>query len=57
MAGCPLMATDNAILAAALEFADKGWPVFPCHPGTKAPLAVGDKDAEGKPIPRTGGVK
>jgi putative DNA primase/helicase len=45
------------LLAAALDYAAKGWPVFPCHPVTKAPLVAGDKDADGKPIPKTGGVK
>jgi len=30
--------------------------VFPCSPKNKKPLVPRDKDAEGKPIPRTGGL-
>jgi putative DNA primase/helicase len=26
------------MLVAALDYTKKGWPVFPCHPGTKRPL-------------------
>ncbi|GJE00572.1 bifunctional DNA primase/polymerase [Methylobacterium isbiliense] len=41
--------TDNALLLAALAYADRGWPVFPCSPKTKQPLtrkesAPGAKD-------------
>lgn len=34
-------------LEAALEYASRGWPVFPCSPGTKIPFAKsgGSKDA------------
>jgi hypothetical protein len=32
--------------AVALGYAEAGWPVFPCHPETKAPLTEnGFKDA------------
>ena len=24
----------------ALDYATRGWPAFPCHPGTKRPLTV-----------------
>lgn len=47
----------NAMLDAALAYAAKGWPVFPCSPATKAPLVEGDRDAGGRLIPNTGGVK
>lgn len=40
---------ENLILAAALDYAARGWPVFPCHPKEKRPLvpkesAPGAKD-------------
>ncbi|ACL58967.1 bifunctional DNA primase/polymerase [Methylobacterium nodulans] len=41
--------TDNPLLLAALDYATRGWPVFPCSPTTKQPLtrkesAPGAKD-------------
>ncbi|SEM88405.1 putative DNA primase/helicase [Sphingomonas gellani] len=44
------------MLDAALHFASRGWPVFPCKPTDKSPYLPRDKDADGKPIPRSGGV-
>ncbi len=35
-----------SLTSAALRYAGQGWPVFPCHPGTKRPMtAHGFKDA------------
>ncbi|WP_343526781.1 phage/plasmid primase, P4 family [Sphingomonas sp.] len=41
---------------AALHYARLGWPVFPCSPRDKQPLLPRDKDAQGNPIPKSGGV-
>jgi putative DNA primase/helicase len=43
-------------LEAALDFARRGWPVFPCSPRNKRPLLARDVDADGKPIKGSGGV-
>ena len=49
--------TSPSLLEAALDYARRGWPVFPCSPKTKRPLLPMDKDAAGKPIKGSGGVK
>ncbi|MCU6454338.1 phage/plasmid primase, P4 family [Sphingomonas sp. A2-49] len=41
---------------AAIAFARRGWPVFPCNEKNGRPLVGGDRDGEGKPIPNTGGL-
>jgi len=43
-------------LEAALSFARRGWPVFPCSVKNKRPLVPQDRDAAGKPIKGSGGV-
>lgn len=50
------MSSVNAYLTAALEYAARGWPVFPCSPRTKRPLLPKDTDAEGNPVKGSGGV-
>ncbi len=40
----------------ALDYARRGWAVFPCKPGNKAPYIPADVDAEGNKIARTGGL-
>lgn len=51
------MSSSNAFLEAALDYAARGWPVFPCSPKTKRPLLPKDVDAEGNAIRGTGGLK
>ncbi len=49
--------TANALIEAALAYAARGWPVFPCNPKNKQPLLARDIDeATRKPIPNSGGV-
>jgi len=43
-------------LEAALHFARRGWPVFPCNRANKKPLVPRDLDANGDPIKGTGGL-
>jgi hypothetical protein len=52
--GC---APVSAVLDAALSYAARGWPVFPCNPKNKQPLLAAEKDADDKPIKGTGGLK
>lgn len=41
----------------ALDYARRGWHVFPCNPHNKFPLVGCNKDAAGNRIAGTGGVK
>lgn len=46
------MSPESAILLAALDYARRGWPVFPCSPQSKAPLV----EKESKPGAKDGGL-
>jgi putative DNA primase/helicase len=48
--------SSSSQLEAALSFARRGWPVFPCSVTNKRPLVPQDRDAAGKPIKGSGGV-
>jgi hypothetical protein len=48
---------DQSMLHFALDYARRGWHVFPCRPQTKAPLIGCDRDSAGNKIAGTGGVK
>jgi hypothetical protein len=48
----------GSILKFALDYANRGFPVFPCNPINKRPFPKGDIDpATGKTIDGTGGFK
>lgn len=51
------MSAGGEMLHAALDYARRGWPVFPCNARDKTPLLKADRDAAGKAIKGTGGVK
>jgi len=54
----PLTTHSNAMLRAALDYAERGFPVFPCNPRTKAPLPPKDVDPEtGAEIHNSGGLR
>jgi putative DNA primase/helicase len=48
----PLSPTGQA----AIAFARRGWPVFPCNEKNGRPLVGGDRDEQGQAIPNTGGL-
>lgn len=45
-----------SLLDAAIHFAERGWPVFPCNPANKRPYLPRDRDGNDQPIKGTGGV-
>lgn len=47
---------SNSLLDAALGYAARGWPVFPCSPQHKRPLLPADVDGAGKKIKGSGGL-
>jgi len=49
--------SPKQLLDAAVGYAARGWPVFPCNPKNKQPLLGADKDENQKPIRGTGGLK
>jgi hypothetical protein len=51
-----VMGSPAELLEAALGYAARGWPVFPCNPKNKQPLLAAKKDEHDKPIRGTGGV-
>lgn len=51
-----VIATSPSLLEAALDYARRGWPVFPCNTANKKPLVGRDLDEGGKPIKGSGGV-
>jgi putative DNA primase/helicase len=55
--GGPAPPSSAQMFDAALGYAIRGWPVFPCSPVDKTPLLPADKDADGKKIRGTGGLK
>jgi len=50
------MIENKPLVEYALDYARRGWHVFPCKPGNKAPYVRADTDAEGNQIPGTGGL-
>jgi Bifunctional DNA primase/polymerase, N-terminal len=51
------MTPTSDMLHFALDYASRGWAVFPCNPLTKHPLVGRLLDENGDKIPGTGGVK
>jgi putative DNA primase/helicase len=51
------MTASNPLMLAALAYASRGWPVFPCNPRNKRPVVRAEVDAEGREVPDSGGVK
>lgn len=47
---------SSSILDFALDYARRGWHVFPCWPGDKSPCVGADRDARGNKVPKTGGL-
>jgi putative DNA primase/helicase len=46
----------DQIVEFALDYAQRGWHVFPCNPRNKAPFVGKDRDEAGNEIPKSGGL-
>jgi len=46
----------STFLEYALDYAKRGWHLFPCIPVDKAPYIPADLDGDGNKIPKTGGL-
>jgi RecA-family ATPase len=55
-AAIDISGSSSPMLAHALDYAERGWHVFPCWPGDKSPCVGNDKDERGRPVPKTGGL-
>ena len=50
------MTAPFQLLEYALDYAHRGWHVFPCWQGDKSPCVGAQRDSAGNKIPKTGGL-